>query len=76
MVDTAANVRLDHAIHFRVGDQRDRPVNVFEKSVLRELRRAHKVGRVQMVLFQGVVPDRLEHVSKQAHVAHKIERIP
>ena len=58
---------------FRVGDQRDRPVNVFEKSVLRELRRTYKVGRVQLVLVQGVVPERLEHVGQQANVAQQIE---
>ena len=74
VADSAADVRLDHTIHLRVGDQRDWPVNVFEKRVSRKLRRAHKVGRVQLVLVQGVVPERLEHVGQQANVAYQIER--
>ena len=44
--DATLNIRLNNAIHFWVGDQRDRPVNVFEKRVPRELWRTHKVGRV------------------------------
>ena len=65
---------MDHTIHLRVGDQRDKPVNVFEKSVLSELRRAHKVGRVQLVLVKGVVQEGLKHVGQQANVAQQIER--
>ena len=74
MAVTTADVRLDHSIHVWVGDQRDWPVNVFEKSVPSELWRAHKVGRVQLVLVHGVVPERLEHVGQQTNIAQKIDR--
>ena len=74
MADTAANVQLDHAIYLWVGDQRDLPVNVFEQRVPRELLGTHKVGRVQLVLVQGVVSKCLEHVGQQANVAQQIER--
>ena len=73
MTDTAANVRLDHAIHLRVGDQRDRPVNVFKERVTRELRRTNKESRVKLVLVQRVVPERLKHVGQQANVAQQVE---
>ena len=60
MADTTANVRLDHAIHLWVGNQRDQPVNVFEERVPRKLRRTNKVGRVQLVLVKGVVLECLD----------------
>ena len=60
VADTTANVRLDHSLHLRVCDQQDRPVNVFQERVLRELRRTYKVGRVHLVLIQGFVSERLK----------------
>ena len=38
------------------------------------MRRADKVGRVQLVFVQGVVPEGLEHVGQQLYVAQKIKR--
>ena len=72
MPDAAANVRLDHSIHFRVSDQRDQPVNVFKERVPRKLRHIYKVGRVELVLVR-VVPESLKHVGQQANIAQKVE---
>ena len=37
--------------------------------------RTSKVGRVQLVLVQGVVLESLEHVGQQAYVAQEVERL-
>ena len=46
---------LDHPVHFRVGDYRDKLGDMFEKNILGELRSSHKVGGVKLVLVQRVV---------------------
>ena len=69
MADAAADVWLNHPVHFRVGDQRDRLVNVFQEGIPREFRRTHEVGQVQLVLLQEVVSEHLEQVIQQADVA-------
>ena len=68
----AADVWLDHLVHFRVGNQRDRLVDVFQKGIPRELRRVDEVGRVKLVLLQGVVSEHVEHVGQQSDVAKKV----
>ena len=74
MANTATDVRLDHPIHLRVGNQWDWPVNVFEERVSSELRCTNKIGWVQLVFVQRVIPERLEHVVQQANVAQQVER--
>ena len=69
-----ANVLLDHPIHLRVDNQRNRPVYKLEKRISRELRRNNKVNWVQLVLFQGVFSEQLEHVGQQANVAQMGKR--
>ena len=73
MAYAAADVRINYPVHFRVGDQRDRLLDVFQESIPRKLRRAHKVGRIQLVLLQGVVSENLKRVGQQADVAQKVE---
>ena len=76
VADATADVRLDHPIHLRIGNQRDRPVDVFEERVPRDMRRANRrahLGRVQLVLIKRLVSKRLEHVSQQANVAQNVE---
>ena len=73
VTDNVSDVRLDHPVHLRIGDQRDRLVNVFQKGIPRELRCAHEVSRVQLVLFERVVTEHLEHIGQQADVAQKVE---
>ena len=73
MADAASDVRLDHPIHLRLGDQRNWPVNMLKKRVPGELWSAHEVGRVQLVLVEGVVSEHLNHVGQQADVAQKVE---
>ena len=73
VADATADVLLDHPVHLRVGDQRDRLFDVFQQGVPCELRRTHEVGRVQLVLVQGVVSEHLEHVGLQADVAQEVE---
>ena len=68
MADTAPDVRLNYPIDLWVGNQRDRPVNVFKERVSPKLLCAHEVGRVQLVLVK-VVRERLEHVGLKAYVA-------
>ena len=70
-----ADVRLDHPVDFRVGDQRDKTVDVFQKGIPSEFRRTHKVGLVQLVLVQLVVLKHLKHVGQQADVASKVDFI-
>ena len=64
MEDTAADVRLDHLIHLQVGDQWDWLVDVLITRVSSELRCIHKIGRVQLVFVQWIVPECLEQVSQ------------
>ena len=64
VAEAASDVQMYYLIHLRLGDQQDRPVNVFENKVLRELRYAHEVGWVQLVFVQGVVIERLKHVDQ------------
>ena len=73
VTDAAADVRLDHPVHFRIGYQRDRPVNMFEKGISRELRRANEVGGVELELVQRVVSIHLEYIGQQADVTMEIE---
>ena len=72
--DIAADVWLDYPIHLRVADQWDWPVDVFEERVPSEWRCTHKIGRVQLVLIKGVIPERLEHVGRKANVAQQMKR--
>ena len=74
MADKTTNVLLDDAIHLQVGDQRDRPVNVFEEGGPLELRRTNKVGLVQLVLVEGVFLERLEQVGKTTNVTQQLDR--
>ena len=46
---------------------------MFEKRIPRELRRAYEVGRVQLVLVEGVVSEHLEHVGQQTDIAQEVE---
>ena len=56
-----------------VGDQWDRWDDVFSESIPRELRLAHTVGRVQLVLVGRVITEHLEHIGQQADVGQKVE---
>ena len=73
VADAAADVRLHHPVHLRIGDQRDQLVDVFQESIPRELRCAHEISRVQLVLVERVLTEHLEHISQQADVAQKVE---
>ena len=73
VANTAADVWLEHPIYFPVSDHRDRPVDVFLKSVPRLLRCPLEVGRVQLILVHKVVLECLKHVGQQADVAYQIE---
>ena len=73
VADAAADVRLDHPVHFRIGDQRDRLVDVFQEGIPRQLRCAHEVNRFQLVLVERVVTEHLKHIGQQADVAKVVE---
>ena len=65
---------VNHPIHLRIGDQWDWHVDVFQGCVPSELRCTNKIGRVQLVLVKGVIPERMEHVGQKANVAQQVKR--
>ena len=73
MTDGVSHDRFDNPVHFRIGDQRDRPVDMFEKGISRELKSGHEVGGVELVLVQRVVSKYLEYIGQQAIVTEKVE---
>ena len=46
---------------------------MFEKGILRELRSAHEVDGVELVLVQRVVSKHLEYISQQADITEEVE---
>ena len=73
MTDAAADVRLDHPVYFRIGGEQDRPVDMFEKGIPRELGSVHEVGGVVMILVQRVVSKLMEYIGQQADVTEEVE---
>ena len=73
MAYAVSDVRLDHLVHFRIGDQRDRPVYMYTKRSLLKLKRAHELGGVVLLLVQRVVFKHFESIGQPADVPVKIE---
>ena len=46
---------------------------MFRKGIPRELRSAHEVGKVELVLVQRVVSKHLEYIGQQVDVTEKLE---
>ena len=65
----AGNVQLYYPKHLRIGNQRDRFVNILEKIDSSVFLRFSKVGQLQLVLVQFVVLNRLYNVANQTKVA-------
>ena len=46
---------------------------MFQEGIPRDLRCAHEVSRVQLVLFERVVTEHLKHIGQEADVAREVE---
>ena len=73
MADAAADVGLDHPVHSRIGDQRDRLIDMFENGIPRQLRGAHEVDEVELVFVERVVSKHLKYFGQQADVTEEVE---
>ena len=73
MADASEDVRLDHPVHVRIGDQRYRLVDVYQEGIPRKLQCAHEVSRVQLVLVELDFTEHIKHIGQQADVAQEVE---
>lgn len=69
----SVNVRLYHPVLFRVGNKRDRLIDMFQIGISREFRRDHKVTQNKLVLNNAGVSENFKHAGQKADVAQVIE---
>ena len=74
VTNAVANVRLNNAIYFRIGDYTDLAIDLFEQRASRKLRRVYVIHRIVLVLVDWVSPKAMEHIGNKGDVARKIKQ--